>query len=116
MLDAEGAEALGLGSGSLVLVVSVGAGDLGGVVGRGDLFPALAEGFLDGAGDRLGTAERSLLVTAAQVITYEQAARFLADYLAGDVYYRTTPDRPLHNLERARAQLALLMSFEQRFS
>ena len=29
VLDAEGAEALGLGSGSLVLVVSVGAGDLG---------------------------------------------------------------------------------------
>ena len=51
-------------------------------------------------------AERSLLVTAARVITYEQAVRFLTDYLDGDRYYRT--DRPSHNLDRCRAQLALL--------
>ncbi|HWJ21350.1 MAG TPA: hypothetical protein VNS52_03265, partial [Gemmatimonadaceae bacterium] len=42
----------------------------------------------------------------ARVITYEQAVRFLTDYLDGDRYYRTA--RPLHNLERCRAQLALL--------
>jgi Ser/Thr protein kinase RdoA (MazF antagonist) len=73
-----------------------------------ELFAALARGFLDGAGDLLGAAERGLLVTAARVITYEQAVRFLADWLDGDRYYRTAPDRPRHNLERARAQRALL--------
>ncbi len=42
----------------------------------------------------------------ALVITYEQALRFLADHLAGDVYYQI--DMPGHNLQRTRAQLRLL--------
>jgi len=87
--------------------------DLSRVVVRPDYFAALASGFLDGAGDLLGTAERRLLVTAAQVITYEQAVRFLTDFLDADRYYRTDPERPLHNLERTRAQLALLEAFER---
>lgn len=80
---------------------------------RGEQFAALARGFLDGAGDLLRAAERALLVTAAQVITMEQAARFLADWLDGDRYYRVDAGRPRHNLERARAQLALLAAFER---
>jgi hypothetical protein len=39
-------------------------------------------------------AERSLLVTGAEVIVYEQAIRFLGDHLDGDRYYRTDPPRP----------------------
>jgi Ser/Thr protein kinase RdoA (MazF antagonist) len=78
-----------------------------------ELFSALALGFLDGAGDLLRAAERSLLVTAARVITFEQAARFLADWLDGDRYYRVDPARPAHNLERARAQIALLAALER---
>jgi len=46
------------------------------------------------------------LVDGALAITYEQALRFLADHLAGDVYYRI--DEAGHNLRRARAQLRLL--------
>ena len=72
-------------------------------------FAALAQGYQAGAGDLLSRAERGLLVTAARVITYEQAVRFLTDWLEGDVYYKTS--RPGHNLERARAQLALLAAF-----
>jgi hypothetical protein len=41
-------------------------------------------------------------------VTYEQALRFLTDWLAGDVYYRTT--RAGQNLDRARNQLRLLAS------
>ena len=41
---------------------------------------------------------------AGAIVTYEQALRFLTDWIAGDVYYRTT--RPGQNLDRARAQLA----------
>jgi hypothetical protein len=71
-----------------------------------DMFEAIAHGYLDGAGDLLLSAERGLLVAAARVITYEQGVRFLTDFLSGDGYYRT--DRPGHNLDRCRAQFALL--------
>ncbi|HEU4700118.1 MAG TPA: hypothetical protein VFS40_13125, partial [Gemmatimonadales bacterium] len=65
-----------------------------------------ASGYLEGAGDLLGRAERALLLEAARVITYEQALRFLTDHLEGDVYYPVA--RAGHNLARARAQMALL--------
>ncbi len=71
-----------------------------------ELFEAIARGYLDGAGDLLSSPERSLLVAAARVITYEQGLRFLTDFLSGDRYYRT--DRPGHNLDRCRTQFALL--------
>ena len=42
-------------------------------------------------------------------MTYEQGIRFLTDFLLGDVYYSTDPNRQgRHNLERARNQLKLL--------
>lgn len=85
------------------------ATELDAVTVRVDRFAALARGYLAGSG-RLGAeGDRALLVTAARVITYEQAVRFLTDYLDGDRYYKTT--RPEHNLERCRAQLALLDAF-----
>lgn len=76
---------------------------------RRDLFAGAARGWLDGAGELVTAAERALLVTAAQVITFEQGVRFLADYLLGDVYYPVA--RPEHNLERCRAQFALVDAF-----
>jgi aminoglycoside phosphotransferase (APT) family kinase protein len=85
--------------------------DLSRVSVRVPVFEALAEGFVLGAGDALSPAERSLLVTGAEVIVYEQAVRFLADHLDGDRYYRTL--RPGHNLDRARTQLRLLESLQE---
>ncbi len=85
--------------------------DLDRVAVRRPIYAALVHGFAQGAGDALTAAERSLLATGALVITYEQALRFLADHLDGDRYYRVA--RPGHNLERARAQLALLDSLER---
>lgn len=76
---------------------------------RVERFAALARGYLDGCGSVGSKVERTLLVTAARVITYEQAVRFLTDYLEGDLYYRTTHLR--HNLERCRSQFALLDAF-----
>lgn len=84
--------------------------DLSRVAVRVPVFEALARGFVEGAGDALSAAERSLLVTGAQVIVYEQAIRFLGDHLDGDRYYRTT--RPGHNLDRARNQIRLLEGLE----
>jgi Ser/Thr protein kinase RdoA (MazF antagonist) len=84
--------------------------DLARVGVRREVFAALAAGFLEGAGDALSPGERAQLVTGARVIVYEQAVRFLTDHLDGDRYYRTS--RPGHNLDRARAQLALLRALE----
>lgn len=78
------------------------------VVADPDRFAALAEGYLSTAGPLLRPDDRSLLVTAGLVIVYEQALRFMTDYLAGDRYYRVA--RPGHNLDRARNQFALLGS------
>jgi len=76
------------------------------------LFDALARGYLEGTRTFLTEAERRELVSAGILITFEQAVRFLTDHLLGDVYYKI--DRPGHNLDRARAQLALLASIEGR--
>ena len=77
-----------------------------------ELFEALAEGFLRGAGQTPTGTEVELLESAGRLITFEQAVRFLTDHLQGDTYYRI--DRPGQNLERARSQLALLESLESR--
>lgn len=73
-----------------------------------DRLAALMDGWLGQTGGLLTDAERSRLGRAGPVVTYEQALRFLADHLAGDVYYRTA--RPDHNLDRCRVQLHLLES------
>jgi hypothetical protein len=41
----------------------------------------------------------------------EQALRFLTDFLAGDVYYKTA--HPQHNLIRARNQCGLFRALHQ---
>lgn len=86
--------------------------DLARIEARPEIFEALVRGYLAPLRGVLTRAEIDQLVPAGQVITLECASRFLADYLAGDVYFRT--HRPEQNLERCRAQLALLRSLEER--
>ena len=74
------------------------------------LFEGLADGYLAEAGAILTPAERDLLVFAGKLLTFEQAVRFLTDYLDGDRYYRTA--YPEHNLVRCRAQVKLLDTLE----
>lgn len=88
--------------------------DLGLVDSRPEIFRALVEGYLDGAGAALTAVERAHLAVAGQVMTYEVGIRFLADHLAGDVYFKIK--RPGHNLDRARNQFALLRSMEEQQS
>lgn len=71
-----------------------------------ELFASIATGYVNGMREFLTPAEKELLVSAAQVIVFEQALRFLADHLEGDRYYRI--ERSGHNLDRCRTQLALL--------
>jgi hypothetical protein len=76
-----------------------------------DLFQAVANGFIAGAGDMLCAAEREAFVTAGKVLAFENGIRFLADYLSGDVYFRV--HREEQNLDRARAQFAVVESLER---
>ena len=79
---------------------------------RPDYFAALVEGWFAGAGDALTPMERELTLTGGRIMTYEQAVRFLTDHLEGDRYYPIT--HPGHNLDRARAQIALLLDLTER--
>lgn len=74
-----------------------------------ELFRAFARGYLTGA-TGLTDAERAAFVTGAKMMTYECGSRFLADFLAGDTYFRVS--HPTHNLERAAAQMKLLEDME----
>ena len=47
-------------------------------------------------------------------MTFEVGIRFLADYLNGDVYFRTA--YPEHNLVRARNQFRLVEEMERKRS
>lgn len=68
-------------------------------------FAHFAEGFLGTVRDTLTADELRNMVRGAFSVTVELAARFLDDYLCGDVYFRT--DYAEHNLVRARNQLCL---------
>jgi Ser/Thr protein kinase RdoA (MazF antagonist) len=76
--------------------------------------PALAEallaGYLGAARGFLEEADYAYVVPAIRLIAFELGLRFLADHLAGDVYFRTT--RPGHNLARALVQFRLTESIE----
>ena len=73
-----------------------------------ELYNAVLDGYRRSAGDVLEPSEVDALEDAGAIVTFEQAVRFLTDWLEGDVYYRTV--RPDQNLDRARAQLRLLAS------
>jgi hypothetical protein len=75
-------------------------------------FAAIARGFIEGLGGELSTLERTSLVLAARVMTYECGIRFLTDHLDGDRYFRV--QRPGHNLDRCRTQFTLLRSLTER--
>jgi len=76
------------------------------------MFKAFTKGFVEGCGGRLTETEIRLLPLGARLITLEQAVRFLADYLEGDVYYKI--NYPEHNLDRARTQLRLVEDMEKK--
>jgi Ser/Thr protein kinase RdoA (MazF antagonist) len=84
--------------------------DTGKVRAQLPIFEALVAGYLAATRDVLTPPEIAHLARAAELITFEIGVRFLTDYLAGDVYFRTT--RPGHNLDRTRNQFALLASME----
>lgn len=71
-------------------------------------FEMLAKGYAEETHTFLTPAERKYLTFSARLITFEQMIRFLADYLAGDIYYKVS--REGHNLDRSRTQMKLVQS------
>ncbi len=74
-------------------------------------FEAFARGFLPELRADISEAELLSLEAGARLMTYECGIRFLADHLNGDRYFRI--HRPGQNLDRARAQFALLADMER---
>lgn len=85
--------------------------DLGKVHFDLGLFDAYTKGFLATAGQALTPKELETLPDGAILMTLEVGMRFLADYLNGDVYFRTA--YPTHNLDRARNQFKLVAEMEE---
>lgn len=75
-------------------------------------FIQLVRGYSDAVREMLVPAEWDLLAFSGKLITYEQAIRFLGDYLNGDVYYKIK--HPEHNLHRARTQIKMVADMEQK--
>ena len=73
-----------------------------------ELYRAILDGYRDGVAATARPEERDAVEIAGAIVTYEQAVRFLTDWIEGDVYYRTS--RPEQNRDRARAQFRLLTS------
>ena len=77
-------------------------------------FRAFSQGFIKEVGSSLTKIEKDTLVLGAISMTLECGARFLTDYLDGDVYFKT--DYPEHNLDRAKCQLKLAQDMIKNYS
>ncbi|TAJ06907.1 aminoglycoside phosphotransferase family protein [Marinilabiliaceae bacterium JC017] len=78
-----------------------------------ELYEGFIKGFMEETKEVLTPAEIDTLAFGAKLLTYEQAVRFLDDYIDGDNYYKI--NSPDHNLVRTRAQIKLLQSMEDNF-
>ncbi len=70
-----------------------------------DYYSAFAEGFVPCIFGKVTDMEIATLPDGVLAITLELAARFLTDYLNGDVYFKCKKER--HNLLRTKAQIKL---------
>jgi Ser/Thr protein kinase RdoA (MazF antagonist) len=77
-----------------------------------DLCEAIVKGYMAHARSFLSDADRRYLYDSIRLIAFELGLRFFADYIAGDVYFKTRYDG--QNLNRARVQLKLAESIETR--
>lgn len=78
-----------------------------------NLYEIYVKGYLEMAKDVLTPAEIESLPWGARLMTLECGMRFLADFLQGDVYFKTS--YPEHNLVRARTQFRLVKEMEEQF-
>jgi hypothetical protein len=77
-----------------------------------DAFAAFTKGYMKQVRPLVSEHERDYFYLAPLMMTYIIGIRFLADYLNGDVYYKTA--YPDHNLVRTKTQKKLIESMEKR--
>ena len=77
-------------------------------------FESYTKGFLSEVKNTITKEELNTLPLGVWMMTYENAIRFLADYLNGDVYFAVDENIENHNLVRAKAQLELLRQMEEK--
>ena len=76
-----------------------------------EIYEAFAQGYLSEAKAFLTPTEIDNLAFSCRYMAWEQAMRFMTDYLNGDVYYKT--DYQGHNLVRTMAQVRYLEVLEE---
>lgn len=76
-----------------------------------EAFTAFTKGYLGMVRPILSEHETTYFYLAPKLMTYIIGIRFLADYLNGDVYYKTKYIR--HNIDRCLVQAKLIESMEQ---
>ncbi|NOQ27806.1 MAG: phosphotransferase [Bacteroidales bacterium] len=74
-------------------------------------FESFSKGYLQQIASSLNDKEKELLYRAPILMTYIMGIRFLADYLNGDIYYKTK--YPDHNLSRSLVQKRYIELMEQ---
>lgn len=77
-----------------------------------ELFEAFTKGYLEECGDLLTEEELDMLPYAGKMMTLECGMRFLADYIAGDIYFKIHRDD--HNLDRCRTQFKMVADMEEK--
>lgn len=75
-------------------------------------FEALAQGYLQASASHITAQEIESLVLSGTYMSLIMGMRFLADYLQGSIYYKTT--YPTHNFDRARNQITLAQDLMRR--
>ena len=78
-----------------------------------DLYEQFTKGFLESLGSSLTDIEKELLPHSLKIMALELATRFLADYLDGNKYFKTSYED--HNLVRARTQIQLVRDIEAKW-
>lgn len=75
-------------------------------------YESFTKGYLEQSKSVLNVQEKDLLLYASFYMTFIMGIRFLADYLNGDIYYKTKYDN--HNLDRCLVQKTLIEKMESR--
>ena len=78
-----------------------------------NLFEAITEGYLAATNEWITPFEKSNLMNGVMYIIFENATRFLTDYINGDIYFRTS--RKNQNLDRFKSQHKLYKEFKRNF-
>ena len=77
-------------------------------------FESYSKGFLGEVKNAITKEELETLPLGVWMMTYENAIRFIADYLNGDTYFSVDKNIEDHNLVRAKAQLEILRQLEEK--